>query len=157
MVEKDEILEMKRVLYSLFAEFQISISTVCAQFDVTSRQLRYWEGKGLIQPVASESKRNTERRYTLKMVQRIYWITKYLNEGYTLSKANELAQTQDKRWNFMISFYRNSGVRLLDIDKSGKNGVITVGDLPESNQTVLCDVVTKDDKTDYNFRLAKKD
>ncbi|MBV4377655.1 MerR family transcriptional regulator, partial [Bacteroides thetaiotaomicron] len=65
------------------------ISELSELVGVSPRQLRYWETKGFIQSVETDS--TGPRKYRLPTVAKVEIIKQYLDEGYTLTKAVEKA------------------------------------------------------------------
>ncbi len=68
----------------------VGISELSQMCEVSPRQLRYWEQKGLIQSVPQEE--NAPRKYRLPTVIKVELIKRFLDEGFTLTKAVEKAE-----------------------------------------------------------------
>ncbi len=65
--------------------------------EISQKQIRYWENKGYI----PKAERNicgdiAYRRFTLNQLELIRSIKMYLNQGYTLARAAELALTTEE-------------------------------------------------------------
>ncbi|WP_125580622.1 MerR family transcriptional regulator [Levilactobacillus cerevisiae] len=77
------------------------IGELAAMTDVSARQLRYWEKKGLI---ASQERADGQqaRVYTFKTFVRVSMIKYFLDEGFTLAGA---ARQSDKRQDRMKSIH----------------------------------------------------
>lgn len=69
----------------------VGISELSKMTEVSPRQLRYWEQKGLIASVP-QPEDNAARKYRLPVVVKVELIKKFLDEGYTLTKAVEKAE-----------------------------------------------------------------
>lgn len=70
----------------------IGIGELAEMTGVTTRQLRYWESKGLIDSIQNEH--HTARNYNLINILKVELIKGYLDEGFTLKKAVEKAKKQ---------------------------------------------------------------
>lgn len=79
------------------------IGELAAMTDVSARQLRYWEKKGLI---ASEEREDGQqaRVYTFKTFVRVSMIKYYLDNGYTLAAAGKLAAERQDRVQYIHRF-----------------------------------------------------
>lgn len=87
---------------------QFRIGELSKMTDVSARQLRYWEQKGLIE--ANERPHNRGPRvYHFSMYLKVQLIKHYLDEGYTLAKANEKSQStlDSAKWlhNFVVAAF----------------------------------------------------
>lgn len=72
----------------------VGISELSRMCEISPRQLRYWEQKGLIQSVPQEE--NAPRKYRLPTVIKVELIKRFLDEGFTLTKAVEKAEEKIK-------------------------------------------------------------
>lgn len=73
----------------LLSRLIIGIGEVAKISGVPIRQLRYWEMKGIIQPVEPGA---TVRCYSFSTIKRILLIKELLDEGYTLDAAASRVQ-----------------------------------------------------------------
>ncbi len=73
----------------LLSRLIIGIGEVAKISGVPIRQLRYWEAKGIIQPVDPGA---TVRCYSFSTIKRILLIKELLDEGYTLDAAASRVQ-----------------------------------------------------------------
>src|ERR1700743_2890147 len=64
----------------------VAIGEVANITGVPQRKIRYWDEKGLIEPV---DKTSTYRQYDYMNIKRIVFIQEYLEEGYTLDMASK--------------------------------------------------------------------
>lgn len=82
------VMEEKRMdIYEdaeLLKRLIVGIGEVSEISGVPQRQLRYWEGKGIISPVDSGG---GVRRYDYQTVKRILVIKELVDDGYTLDAA----------------------------------------------------------------------
>ena len=62
----------------------VAIGEVADITGVPQRKIRYWDEKGLIEPV---DKTSTYRQYDYLNIKRIVLIKEFLDEGYTLDMA----------------------------------------------------------------------
>ncbi|WP_430609247.1 MerR family transcriptional regulator [Enterococcus sp. DIV0876] len=72
----------------------VGISELSQMYDISPRQLRYWEQKGFIASVTQEE--NVSRKYRLPTVVKVEMIKRFLDEGFTLAKAVEKADQKIK-------------------------------------------------------------
>lgn len=84
MISKED-LEKILLDYDLLSRLVVGIGEVSEVTGVPSRQIRYWEEKGIIKS-AQESEGAT-RKYDYFTVKKILLIKDLLNEGYTLDAA----------------------------------------------------------------------
>ena len=65
----------------------VGIGEVSQITQIPTRQIRYWEEKGIIISLTEEEGKN--RRYDYKNIKKILLIKELLDEGYTLDAASE--------------------------------------------------------------------
>jgi len=70
----------------LLKKLVVGIGEVSEITGVPQRQIRYWESKGLIQPVDALS---SVRRYNYTTIKKIILIKELLDEGFTLDAASQ--------------------------------------------------------------------
>ncbi len=66
--------------------FKFRIGDLAQMTGVSTRQLRYWESKGIIESLSREGEQNA-RVYNYATYHRVQLIKDYLDEGYTLQAA----------------------------------------------------------------------
>nr|WP_320021533.1 MerR family transcriptional regulator [uncultured Draconibacterium sp.] len=76
--------------YEFLKKLIIGIGEVAQITGIPSRQIRYWEEKGIIASLTKEEGKN--RRYNYKNVKKMLLIKELLDEGYTLDAAAEKVQ-----------------------------------------------------------------
>ena len=64
----------------------VAIGEVANITGVPQRKIRYWDEKGLIEPV---DKTSTYRQYDYMNIKKIVFIQEHLDEGYTLDMASK--------------------------------------------------------------------
>jgi len=74
----------------------VGIGEVAQITEIPTRQIRYWEEKGIIKSLTEEEGKN--RRYDYKNIKKILLIKELLDEGYTLDAS---AQKVQKRLNMI--------------------------------------------------------
>ncbi|ANN49710.1 MerR family transcriptional regulator [Levilactobacillus brevis] len=79
------------------------IGELSAMTDVSARQLRYWEKKGLIASQAREDGQQA-RVYTFKTFVQVSMIKYFLDEGYTLEAASHQARSRQDRMKYIHRF-----------------------------------------------------
>lgn len=65
----------------------VGIGEVSQITKIPTRQIRYWEDKGIIQSLTEEEGRN--RRYDYKNIKKMLLIKELLDEGFTLDASAE--------------------------------------------------------------------
>lgn len=129
---------LKRLLEN--DQLLIGISELSEVVGVSPRQLRYWEHKGFIQSVIADS--NCPRKYRLPTVVKVEIIKKYLDEGYTLTKAAEKAQNRLNKMKHVRKVFSKSIKEIELIDE--RYTLLLIGNFKENEQ--LC--IIHDDQTD---------
>lgn len=76
--------------YNFLEKLIVGIGEVSQITGIPTRQIRYWEEKGIITSLTEEEGKN--RRYDYKNVKRMLLIKELLDEGYTLDAASEKVQ-----------------------------------------------------------------
>lgn len=76
--------------YKFLEKLIVGIGEVAQITGIPTRQIRYWEEKGIITSLTEEEGKN--RRYDYKNVKRMLLIKELLDEGYTLDAASEKVQ-----------------------------------------------------------------
>lgn len=71
--------------FDLLSRLVVGIGEVSEITGVPQRKIRYWEEKGIIQPV--KELEGTTRRYDYINIKKIILIQELLNDGYTLDAA----------------------------------------------------------------------
>lgn len=73
----------------------VGIGEVSQITDIPTRQIRYWEDKGIITSLTEEEGKN--RRYDYKNIKKMILIKELLEEGYTLdASANKVKKRMEK-------------------------------------------------------------
>lgn len=75
----------------------VGISELSKMSGTSPRQLRYWEKKGFITSVSKNAETSAPRNYRLLTVIKVELMQRFLNEGFTLQKANEKADKHLKK------------------------------------------------------------
>ncbi|MFT3904302.1 MAG: MerR family transcriptional regulator [Niabella sp.] len=65
----------------------VGIGEVSQITDIPTRQIRYWEEKGIIKSLTEEEGKN--RRYDYENIKKMLLIKELLDEGYTLDTSAE--------------------------------------------------------------------
>lgn len=78
--------------FGFLGKLVVGIGEVSQIIGVPTRQIRYWEDKGIIVSLTEEEGKN--RRYDYKNIKKMLLIKELLDEGYTLDAA---AQKVHKR------------------------------------------------------------
>ena len=68
----------------------VGIGEVSMITGIPTRQLRYWEDKGIIRSLTEEEGKN--RRYDYRNIKKVLLIKEMLDEGYTLDAAASKVQ-----------------------------------------------------------------
>ena len=143
---------MNKPIGKLFNNLKIGIGEVSKISGVSQRQLRYWEQKGYIKPVDTNS---GVRVYDFASIYTVFYIKSKLDEGYTLSTAYEKSKSTYAKSQVMRKFFHNliTGVELTDEEKG--YGTIDFNDDLHINNTEyhLVGVV---DENGNHFEIKKK-
>ena len=75
-------------------EKPVSIGTAAEVTNTTVKMLRYWEEKGYITPERVYSGSRGYRFYHHEDLQKIIKIKNYINQGYTLQAAAQMADAK---------------------------------------------------------------
>ena len=121
MIFKDKKMEAKKIFHDVFQNIEVGIGEVSKTVGVSQRQLRYWEEKGYIKPVADNQ--SGVRRYTLSTLYLIIFIKTQLDQGFTLSAAFERSKDIKVKSKIVRNFFRDLICFYLKLMK--------IGDLPQ--------------------------
>ena len=121
-------------------QFQFKIGDLSEMAGVSTRQLRYWEKQGYLK----SRERTDEQRarvFSFMMYMKAKMIKHFLDEGFTLAKANEKSGEilQDLKWVHKI--LANSSVR---VEQLAGEKVIHFGMLNNDPKQQLYGFVEKD-------------
>lgn len=72
--------------FEFLQKLVVGIGEVSKITEIPTRQIRYWEDKGI---VSSLSEGGKNRRYDYKNIKKMLLIKELLDEGYTLDAASE--------------------------------------------------------------------
>lgn len=97
----------------------IGIGEVSDITGVSARQLRYWESKGLINPINDSS--NTNRKYDYANIEKIVLIKDFLDQGFTLEAATSRLEERIQRLNKAIISLSNKYEDRLDQNDNNQN------------------------------------
>lgn len=73
----------------------VGIGEVSMMTNIPTRQIRYWEEKGLIESLTEEEGKN--RRYNYKNVKKMLLIKEMMDEGFTLDSAAQKARKKSEK------------------------------------------------------------
>lgn len=73
--------------YNFLEKLMVGIGEVSQITGIPTRQIRYWEDKGIIKSLTEEEGKN--RRYDYKNIKKMLLIKELLEEGYTLDASAE--------------------------------------------------------------------
>ena len=110
-------MESKKILHNVFQNVEVGIGEVSKVVGVSQRQLRYWEEKGYIKPVAD-----------LSTLYLIVFIKEQLDKGFTLAAAFERSRDVRVKSKIARKFFEHSfnDVKITNSDKA--YGEIDLGD-----------------------------
>lgn len=86
MDEKDKNVDLS-FDFDFLDKVIVGIGEVSQITDIPTRQIRYWEDKGIITSLTEEEGKN--RRYDYKNIKKILLIKELLDKGYTLDASAE--------------------------------------------------------------------
>ncbi|MBM6742205.1 MerR family transcriptional regulator [Enterococcus gallinarum] len=125
----------------------VGISELSQMCEVSPRQLRYWEQKGLIQSVPQEE--NAPRKYRLPTVVKVELIKRFLDEGFTLTKAVEKAEEKIRIAHHIRKVFTGVLQNLEVVDD--RFTIISLGPINESNQ--ILHIIHDDVSNQLNYEL----
>ena len=73
--------------FDFLEKLVVGIGEVSQITDIPTRQIRYWEEKGIIESLSEKEGKN--RKYDYKNIKKMLLIKELLDEGYTLDSASE--------------------------------------------------------------------
>lgn len=89
MEEKDKALSFD---YAFLDKLIVGIGEVSQITNLPTRQIRYWEEKGIIKSLTEAEGKN--RRYDYENIKKILLIKELIDEGYTLDAAASKIQNR---------------------------------------------------------------
>jgi predicted transcriptional regulator len=95
--------------FEFLSRLVVGIGEVADITGVPKRKLRYWQKKGLIEPVRDES--GSTRRFDYVNIKKILLIKELIDEGYTLNAA---AENVRQRMNMIDEAFRRLADRIND-------------------------------------------
>lgn len=96
--------------FDLLSRLVVGIGEVSEITGVPQRKIRYWEEKGIIQPVKEVE--GTTRRYDYINIKKILLIQELLNDGYTLDAAAKKVEVRMETINkVFLELARNTKTR----------------------------------------------
>ncbi|WP_291290793.1 MerR family transcriptional regulator [Enterococcus sp.] len=125
----------------------VGISELSQMCEVSPRQLRYWEQKGLIESVPQEE--NAPRKYRLPTVIKVELIKRFLDEGFTLTKAVEKAEEKIRIAHHIRKVFTGVLQNLEVVDD--RFTIISLGPINESNQ--ILHIIHDDVSNQLNYEL----
>jgi DNA-binding transcriptional MerR regulator len=125
----------------------VGISELSQMCEVSPRQLRYWEQKGLIESVPQEE--NAPRKYRLPTVIKVELIKRFLDEGFTLTKAVEKAEEKIRIAHHIRKVFTGVLQNLEVVDN--RFTIISLGPINESNQ--ILHIIHDDVSNQLNYEL----
>ena len=118
---------LKRLLEN--DQLVVGISELSDIVGVSPRQLRYWEQKGFIRSIEADA--NCPRKYRLPTVIKVELIKKYLDDGFTLSKAAEKAEIRQKKMHHVRKVFSKAIKDIELIDE--RYTILQIGNFKEEN------------------------
>ncbi|CUS25640.1 hypothetical protein FC70_GL000965 [Paucilactobacillus oligofermentans DSM 15707 = LMG 22743] len=96
-------------------KFQFKIGEISEMADVSTRQLRYWEKQGYLKSNERTGEQNA-RVFSFRMYVKSRLIKKFLDDGFTLSKANEKSTIIIEEMEWIHKFATQSHFNLTEVD-----------------------------------------
>lgn len=127
----------------------IGISEVSKMSGTSPRQLRYWEEKGLITSVIKEEEQQAPRSYRLLTVIKVELIQGFLDQGYTLKKANEKATAYLKKVSHIRKVFAKT-IRDVEVI-SDRYTVFTIGAFAPNDELMV--IIYDDLKEKLTYQL----
>lgn len=89
--------------FAFLEKLVVGIGEVSEITGIPTRQIRYWEDKGIIESLSENGK---NRRYNYKNIKKILLIKELLDEGYTLDASAEKVSKRIEMIDQMLSKFR---------------------------------------------------
>lgn len=96
-------------------KFQFKIGEISEMAGVSTRQLRYWEKQGYLKSNDRAGEQNS-RVFSFRMYVKSRLMKNYLDEGFTLAKANEKSSALLGKMEWMHKFATLAHVGLEEVD-----------------------------------------
>ena len=135
-------LRMKALASELF---QFRIGELATMTGVSTRQLRYWESKGIISSLEREGEQDA-RVYNYTAYVTVAAIKEFLDDGYTLKGAVKKTKEYQENWRVLHDVMHNGvkGVVLLD-----NKPVVDLGFFNEDETQRLYATIDKNNQVKY--------
>ncbi|MGX7173998.1 MerR family transcriptional regulator [Enterococcus ratti] len=127
----------------------VGISELSEIVGVSPRQLRYWEQKNFIHSVADDT--NCPRKYRLPTVIKVEIIKKYLDEGYTLTKAAEKAENRLKKMNHVRKVFSKAIKDIELIDE--RYTILLIGDFKELTENTKLYIIHDEKTNELTYKI----
>lgn len=131
----------------------VGISELSEIVGVSPRQLRYWEQKGFIRSVTTDG--NCPRKYQLPTVVKVEIIKKYLDEGYTLTKAAEKAENRLKKIKHVRKVFSKAIKEIELIDE--RYTVLLIGDFKETGEDAQLYIIHDNSTDELTYKILPTD
>lgn len=128
--------------------FQFRIGELATMTGVSTRQLRYWESKGIISSLSREGEQDA-RVYNYKTYVAVAAIKGFLDDGYTLKEAVEKTHELEQSWRVLHEVMSQAVKGVIELD--GKN-VVDLGYFDDEQQQRLFATIDDDNKVHYIVR-----
>ncbi|GEQ49615.1 MerR family transcriptional regulator [Tetragenococcus koreensis] len=125
----------------------VGISELSKMSGTSPRQLRYWEEKGMITSVAKDAETAAPRNYRLLTVIKVELIQGFLDEGFTLQKADEKAEKYLKKVAHIRKIFAKT-IRDVEVIND-RYTVFTIGDFEPNGELLAIIYDDMDEKLTY--------
>lgn len=143
-------LDKREVIESIFKPdlFKFRIGELSKMTGVSTRQLRYWESKAIINPLPREGDQDA-RVYNYEAFHKVQSIKYFLDEGYTLKAA--VAKT-DGILEMFGKIHTIIGHAVRGIEEVDGEMMVDLGIFDEKAQTRLWASIDENEKVHYHVR-----
>ncbi len=94
--------------FAFLNKLVVGIGEVSQITQIPTRQIRYWEEKGIISSLTEEEGKN--RRYDYRNIKKMLLIKELLDEGYTLEASVQKVKNRIEMIEKVLEQFKNSGI-----------------------------------------------
>ncbi|SCB81741.1 MerR family transcriptional regulator [Weissella bombi] len=133
--------------------FQFRIGELATMTGASTRQLRYWESKGIISSLIREGEQEA-RIYNYTAYVTVASIKQFLDEGYTLKAAVKKTKEHQENWHVLHNVIRQSVQGVVSLDDEP---AVDLGFFDEEETQRLYAQIDENKKVKYTVRPWHED
>ena len=128
--------------------FQFRIGELATMTGVSTRQLRYWESKGIISSLEREGEQDA-RVYNYTAYVTVAVIKEFLDDGYTLKGAVKKTNEHQRNWQVLHDVMQNAVQDVVLLDETP---AVDLGFFDEEETQRLYARIDENNKVKYSVR-----